>query len=95
MTRYSLQTQMLIIVAVVMLHNYITKEAQRDWSVTKRLKDVIVIDCEDGDEDDETLTGFILSHLDNKMNLFRDYLYSLMQTTLDEDMHTTVLCFIG
>lgn len=76
---YSLQTQVLILTAVVTLHNYIRYEAQRDRLFEKYGNDVlIVIDSDDENEEDEALTGFNSSHLISEMDWFRDGLVSLI-----------------
>lgn len=94
MAPYSLQTQVLIVVAAVTLHNYIRQEAQRDWLFEKYDNDeLIVIDSDDEneedetladveDEEDETLVGFMPSLLTSEMDSFRDSLANLMQSAL-------------
>lgn len=42
-----------------------------------------VIDSDDEDEEDKTLLGFMLSHLDSKMDSFKDTLANLMQRALE------------
>lgn len=84
MAPYSVQTQVLIVVAVVTVHNYIRQEAQRDWLFEKYGNDdLIIIDTDDEDEEDETLAGFMPSHLTSEMDTFRDNLASLMQRALE------------
>lgn len=61
MVPYSLETQVLIVVAIMTIHNYITQEAQRDQLFKKDGNDdliIIVIDKED-----EILVRFMLCHL--------------------------------
>lgn len=84
MVPYSLQTQILIVVAVVTLHNYIRREAHRDWLFEKYGNDeMIVINSDDEDKEDDTLARFIPSHLTSEMDSFRDSLASLMQRALE------------
>lgn len=64
--------QVLIIVAVIMLHNYIRQAAHRDQlqaAHRDRLfekycnNELVVIDSDDEDDEDKTLAGFMPSHL--------------------------------
>lgn len=72
---YTLQTQVLIIVFAVMVHNYIRQEAERDCLFEKYGNDeLIVVNSDDEHEKDETLEGFMLSHLSTEMDLYRDTL---------------------
>lgn len=64
-----LQTQVLIVVAAVTLHNYIRQQKRRDWLLEKyRNDEMIVIDSNDGAEKDEALAGFMPSHLTCEMD---------------------------
>lgn len=70
MVPYSLQTQILIVVAVVTLHNYIRREAHRDWLFKKYDDDEMIVI----DEEEDMLVEFMASHLTSEMDLFRDSL---------------------
>lgn len=59
MIPYSLQTQVFIVLATVTLYKYIRQEARQDLLFEKYSNiEMIVIDCSDEDEDDETVAGF-------------------------------------
>lgn len=64
-------TQVPIVVAAVTLRNYIRHEAQRDWLLEKDGNDELVVrDSYDEDEEEETLTRFMPSHLTSEMDSF-------------------------
>lgn len=71
MAPYSLH-QVLIVVAAIRLHTYSNQEAQRDWLFEKyNSEEMIVVDSHNGDDDDETLTGFMPSYIDSELDLFQ------------------------
>lgn len=66
------------------LHNYHRKEAQKNQLFEKYHKnELIVIDNNDEDEENETLAGFMLSHVTSEMESFRDSLANVMQRVLE------------
>lgn len=81
---YSLQTQVLVVVGAVTLRKYIKQEARSGWLSEKyNSKKLIVIDSYDEDEDDETMAGFMPSHIDSEIDSLRDNFASLMQRMLE------------
>lgn len=88
MAPYSLQTEVVIVIATVILQNHIKKEARKNWLFEKYNKDnVIIIDGDGGNEDDQaTLVGFVTSHLLSEMDHFRDNIASLIQRRLENSI---------
>lgn len=79
MALYTLQTQLLIVVATVTVHNYIRQKTERDWLFQKYGNDeLIIINSDDEDEEDETLMGSMPSHLTSEMDTFYDNFASLV-----------------
>lgn len=84
MSSCSLQSQVLNVVAATTIHNFIRQEAQRDWLFKKYGNDeLILIDSDNEEEENKTITGFMPSHLISEMNSFRDSLANLIQRTLE------------
>lgn len=69
MAPYSLNSQMLIIVACVTLHNFIREDALRDWLFEQYInKDPVVTDSNDEGDDDDQVGSLMPCHLINEMN---------------------------
>lgn len=71
--------RVLIVIAAVMLYNYIKQETWRDGLFEKyNDEEMIIIYSNHKDDDDETLTGFMPSQINREMDSFRNNLASLM-----------------
>lgn len=83
MAPYSLNTQMLIVVACVTLHNFIREEARKDWLFEQYGdEDLVIVDSDNDDDEDAQVGALMPSHLTNEMNQFRDDLAKLMERAL-------------
>lgn len=77
--------------ATIMLHNYIRREAHRDWLFKKYDDDEMIVI----DEEEDMLVEFMASHLTSEMDLFRDSLSSLMHRALESLHLNFVLLYDG
>lgn len=70
MAPYYLKTQVLIVVTILTLYNYIKHEDQRNWLFEKHSSKKIIVIGSNDEDDNKMLAGFTLSHVDSETDLF-------------------------